>query len=94
MKYEKIDVWKKVDDKCLIRFRCYKVLGKEKYYVQSSDYFYLPISSEKLMLFESQQLELFLDIEPNERTSSFASLEEAIDEHEKEFNFDLKPDGF
>jgi hypothetical protein len=83
--YKKIDVWKKIDDKCVVRFRCYELIGEGEFCVQSADYFYYPISNEQLIKSENQQLELFLDIDPTERSETFSTLEEAILAHEAEF---------
>lgn len=84
--YKKVDVWKKVDDKCLIRFRCYELLGEGKFCVQSADYFYPPISSEQMLVAENRQVELFLDVDPTERSETYSTLEEAIIAHEADFS--------
>ncbi len=83
--YKSIDVWRKHSNKCAIRYRCFQVVGEKKFCVQSADYFYYPIDKEQIENFESQFLQLFIDCLPDERTETYATLEEAIKKHEEEF---------
>lgn len=84
--FRKIDVWKRIDAKSLVCFRCYELLGEGRFYVQSSDYFYLPISRGQVELSESQQIELFLEESLTERAISYPTLQDAISAHELELN--------
>jgi hypothetical protein len=85
--YRAIDVWKKIDGG-LIRYRCFEILESGKYCVQSADFYYLPIEREQLKQHEQQFFELLIASPPDEREGTFDSLEEAIRDHDQEFEND------
>jgi len=83
--YKVIDVWKIISDNCAARYRCFQILSSGKYYVQTCDYYYLPIDSNQLRFLEHQFIELLIEDPPN-INRMYSSLEEAIAMHDKEFN--------
>lgn len=84
--YRKIEVWKQNGHNNMVRFTCFELLEEKKFCVQSADYFYLPIDDNQLAIHNKQQIELFIDLLPNERSGIYDSLVEAITAHEMEFN--------
>jgi hypothetical protein len=81
-----IDVWERRGGNCAVRYRCFEVLGENKFGVQNADFFYPETEYKQGSDLDSQFLELFLDIPPDERTEVFSSLEEAIKKHQEEFD--------
>lgn len=77
-----IDIWKRINDRKITIYRCFQTIPDNKYFVQSQDYYYMDpetglISKEQIEYLEYQHLELFFDVEPEDR-KYFDSLEEAI----------------
>jgi len=83
--YRSIDVWQILDPRTLIRYRCFQVLQSDRYCVQSADFYTLPIDERQARSLETQFLDLLIEEAPDRRTTTFASLEEAIAHHDKEF---------
>lgn len=83
--YKAIDVWQRLDESAVARYRCFQALSTGKYCVQSKDYYPLPLHSEAVRQLERQFLELFSEIAPDERDKSYDSLEEAIMAHDQDF---------
>lgn len=84
--FEKIDVWKRVDGKCVARYQCLKRMSDGLFTVQNTDFLYLPISLLSLKNSDQQFLELFMDDDPSDRCDWFPSLIEAINKHNAEFD--------
>jgi hypothetical protein len=84
--YQAIDVWKRISDQELLRYRCFKNLTTSMYSVQSADFYTLPPDRVQAMNLEQQHSELFAEQLPDERTASFRSVEEAIAAHDREFS--------
>jgi len=83
--YKSIDVWKICPGRFAIRYRCFEIVDKNRYCVQSADYFNYPIDRDQIARFDKQFLELLIECIPDERTETYSSLEEAIRRHEEEF---------
>jgi hypothetical protein len=90
--FREINVWKRIDDTTLLRYRCLHVMAEDRYYVKSSDFYYWPLDKEQII----QRDFYFLDslfgeaLEPiTEET--YETVEEAILMHDKEFA-DFKTD--
>jgi hypothetical protein len=83
--YREISVWKRIGDRRAVRFRCFEELETHLFYVQSADFYSLPLTADAAAHSDRQFLELFTEEEPAERSGGFATLEEAIAAHEKEF---------
>jgi len=84
--YEAFDIWKRVSDKQLIRYRCFRNLETNRYAVQSSDRYSLPIDSKRVTFLEHQFLELLAESSPDERAATFESLSDAIVAHQRQFD--------
>ncbi len=83
--YRLIDVWRKKNDDCAVRYRCFEILGENIFFVQSTDYFFHPINDRHIKNLDKQLIELFLETPPDSRTEGYSTLQEAIDMHEREF---------
>lgn len=83
--FRAIDVWRRVDETHLVRFRCFQSLSTERYCVQSADSYHLPLSPAECSALDRQFLELLAEQPPDERDETFASLAEAIARHEQDF---------
>jgi hypothetical protein len=83
--FEYISVWKRVSDSELILYRCFKNLATGRYCVQSADFYRLPMNAKQVAFLEENFLRLFAAASPEERSNSFATLEEAIREHVRKF---------
>jgi hypothetical protein len=83
--FEAIDVWKRVSENELIRYRCFKNLQTRKYSVQSSDFYRFPLDLNRSSFLEKQYLELLASDAPDERNAGFETLSEAIEAHDREF---------
>lgn len=81
--FEQINVWHRVDDSESVCYRCYRLLPDGGYCVQSADFFRLnQVDKQDL---NRQQIELFLEQSPDERSELWPTLEEAIRNFQKEF---------
>jgi hypothetical protein len=83
--YREISVWKRIGDKRAVRFRCFEELQSHLFCVQSADFYSLPLNADVAAHSDRQFLELFMEEEPAARSGGFATVEEAIAAHEKEF---------
>ena len=83
--YEAIDVWKRVSEKQLVRYRCFRILLLNKFCVQSADGYYLPFDEKLNRQHDKQFLELLLENAPDKREKTYSTLEEAIEAFEKDF---------
>jgi len=83
--YKEIKVWKRLNESEAICYRCFQSIETNKYYVQSSDYFRLPVEKIRIDESEKQFVELFIEDDPCVRTDGFNSLKEAIENNEDEF---------
>lgn len=83
--YRKVEIWKRGSSNEMVRFTCFERLADGKYCVQSADYFYLPVDNEQITNLNKQQIELFIEVEPSERSKFFKTVSEAVAAHELEF---------
>jgi hypothetical protein len=84
--YKEISVWKRVNDKVLLKYTCFHTLPENKYCVQSADFYNLPVDKTQIDYFFKQFIELLIEELPENRAGNlFNSLEEAISNHEIEF---------
>lgn len=90
--WKAVDVWKRLGDGGIARYRCFAVLPKGGYCVQSVDFFSTPLNQSQCNFLEQQYLELLLEQDPDQRAKVYSSLEEAIDAHEREFGEDASSD--
>jgi hypothetical protein len=80
-----VDVWKRLEKGRAVRYRCFQDLTNGRFCVQSADFFQEPVCNEWIMQLEKQSIELLIEDDPFTRAGSFASLEEAIAAHERDF---------
>ena len=83
--YKSIDVWKKIDEKTSVRFRCFQISEEAAYCVQSADIYHYPLDKNQINYLDRQYIELFLEENPDIRSNVYPTLEEAIRAHEDEF---------
>jgi len=81
MLYLAIDIYKRAKSE-VVRYRCFQVIPSGRYCVQSAD-FYRPSSDSAYL--DNQHIQLLIDQAPDERSPTFATLEEAIAYHDTEF---------
>lgn len=84
--YREISIWKRVNESMAIKYNCFEIVGLKKFCVQSADYYSFPLNSQDTADLHQQYLELFLEEVPEERSSAYDTLEEAI----KNFDDDFK----
>jgi len=82
--FTSIEVWKRVDERTAIRYRCFRSLGTGKYSV-SADFYQLPLDPARIPTLDEQYIELFIEQPPDVRSGSFDTIEEAIAAHDDEF---------
>jgi hypothetical protein len=83
--FESISVWKRNSNKTLRQYRCFRNLKTGRFSVQSCDFYPESITPDKDSFFEKNFLELLLESSPEERSGGFASLAEAIEAHDRDF---------
>jgi len=71
-----VDVWERQED-AVLRYRCFELLGKSKYWVQSCDYYRTDDGSSVREMHERAFIELLQETSL-EDVDFFDSLEEAI----------------
>ncbi|GAA3763685.1 hypothetical protein GCM10022270_23650 [Terriglobus aquaticus] len=85
MLYKSVDVWKRTAVG-LTRYQCFETLPGRRYCVQSADSYPAPFkAAQEDSWREQQDLELLFEQAPDERTQTFATIEEAIAAHEVDF---------
>jgi len=85
--FKTIDVWKRVDGGGAIRYRCFELIPEGRFCVQSADFYRPGHDDQSTESLDKQFRELFLEQSPDERAQrTFASLEEAIANHDEEFS--------
>jgi hypothetical protein len=87
--FKAIDIWKRLNDATSVRYRCFQRLIDGQFFVQSADYYHLPLREEQVRTLDRQFLELFIEEAPDQRSSLYPTLEEAIAMYGLEFADDL-----
>jgi hypothetical protein len=83
--YLAVDVWAHMSETQAVRFRCFQNLHTGMYSVQSSDFYSLPLASERIAQHEHQHAALFIETPPDRRSGAFPTLKAAIDAHMASF---------
>jgi hypothetical protein len=83
--FRAFDVWKRKGSDEVIRYRCFENLSTGMFCVQSADFYQSPVSVDRISQLEKQLIELLLEQSPIKRSGSFATIEEAIADHDKSF---------
>ncbi len=87
--FKAIDIWKQIDGVTAVRYRCFQRLADGQFCVQSADYYHLPLNENQVKTLDRQFLELFTEEAPDQRSSLYRTLEEAIAQYELEFAEDI-----
>ena len=84
--FKEINIWKPLDDKRIIRYRCSEILPEGKFFVKASDCLYENSGKKDWDILESYFLESLFDGILDELAESASdTIEEAIAKHEAEF---------
>lgn len=84
--YKRIDVWTRIQANQVAVYRCFEVLPGGGYCVQNKDFFHFPLREADMKALERNFLDLLVEQDPRERSEAFPTLEEAIEQHEREFS--------
>ena len=84
--FNEMMVWRRMSDTLAVRYSCVRNLHTNKYAVQSADHFYAPVNEVQISSMSAQFVELFLEESPETRCNWFDSVEEAIHDHDVQFN--------
>lgn len=60
--FEPVDTLRRVSDSELVRYRCFRVLPDNKYYVAGADRYRLPLSDEQKMALAEQSVRVFASV--------------------------------
>lgn len=84
--FKEFKIWKPINDKTVICYRCFEILPDEKFVVKSSDFYYEKNIDKDWKQHEDGFHEnlFFGNFEMLAREAS-DSIEEAIEKHEKDF---------
>ena len=83
--FREIPVWRKLSESRAVRYNCLEDIENRKFVVQSADFFSLPIKDTLHAYFSKQFVELFIQIDPEDRKIWSSSLEVAVALHEDQF---------
>ncbi len=83
--FRAFDVWKRKGKDGLVRYRCFEDRSSGQFCVQSADFYQPPVAVDRLLQLEKQFIELLLEESPFSRSGSFATVEEAIADHDASF---------
>ena len=83
--YRELSMWKRIDAERAVHFRCFEDVASHLFCVQSADFYNLPVTVNARLEFDRQFVELFIEVEPIERSRWFATVDQAIAAHEEEF---------
>ncbi len=84
--YRRHDVFRRDASGEVVIYRCFEVLPRGGYVVQSADRVRLPLERSVMEHHERQLLELFCEMEPRMRGELFPTAEEAIASFDKAFS--------
>jgi hypothetical protein len=84
--FKEVMVWQRMDDQTAVRYSCLEDLENSVFAVQSADFFRLPLCDNALADMSRQFIELLIEVPPLERCLWFASVEEAIYDHQRRFS--------
>jgi hypothetical protein len=83
--YRRHIIWRRIRSDQAVRYVCFEALHDGRFSVQSCDWYSLPIKRETIRQHDDQAVELFIETDPVERNGSFASLAEAIQSFDVNF---------
>jgi hypothetical protein len=83
--YKAIDIWKRINENQIARYRCFQRLKDSLFCVQSIDFYSLPLDEIQIRYLDKQFLEFLIEEDPDQRAEMHDSLEIAILMHDKDF---------
>jgi hypothetical protein len=83
--FEEINIWQEIDDNTITRYRCFRVLPDNKFFVKGKDYFYYPIDENHIKSVDFYMIDSLFQGGLNMEDEFCESLAEAISKHEKDF---------
>lgn len=83
--YNQMNIWNRISESEAVCYRIFKKMGHDIYFVQSKDFFKIPIDKTQLVNSEKQLIELFIEEDLSDRENGFNSIEAAISEFDKDF---------
>lgn len=86
MLYREINVWKRLLDGRILRYRCFELLPSGGYCVQSADFCDAKSAGANQAYCDQQFAELLIEEAPENRSGVYPSLLEAIAAHDREFS--------
>ncbi|WP_417680493.1 hypothetical protein [Roseibium sp.] len=84
--FKEISVWRRINDKTAIRYRCLQDLKSGKYAVSNADGFRVGDGEKHRTYLENLFVELLTETSPSERCDWFEVLCDAIASHDREFD--------
>lgn len=84
--YSQINIWQRYSSKEARCYRIFKNLKDDTYAVQSVDAFHPPIDEKLFAQYNTQLLELFIEIDIAERETFYPTIEEAINKFNEDFD--------
>jgi hypothetical protein len=83
--YREIIVWKEIDDNTVSRYQVFERLSDNKFFCKRQDFFYYPIDETQVKAIESYKIDSLFHGGLSMRIKKFDSIEEAIEQFEKDF---------
>ena len=83
--YRRHTIWRRTATDEAVRYVCFEALHESAFCVQSQDFYRLPVNRESHLQHADRAVELFIETDPFERSKSFPSLVEAIEESDADF---------
>lgn len=83
--YRPLDIWVRLGQGKLIRYRCIEVLPGGGFCVQSKDFYHSPFEAATVAQLDLQFMELLSETPPEKRSGLYQTLEEAIRAHDDAF---------
>jgi hypothetical protein len=85
--FKEISVWRRVSDNTLLQYRCLQVIPDAGYFVKSSHFYREPIDREQIYQAQFYFVDgMFGDALLEITKETFDTLEEAIAQHDKDFD--------
>jgi hypothetical protein len=84
--YREVSVWERTEGTGLVCYRCLELLPQGGFCVQSADFYQQADDfCKRDKGFARQFIELLIEDSPEARTKVFPTLQEAIEDHKREF---------
>lgn len=83
--FEEVRIWRRNSDNSVACYYCFKDIERNRFCVQSSDFFYETVDHQCISESNRQLIELLIEQSPRERCCWYDSISEAIEAHDLEF---------